>query len=389
MSTRFQTRTYTFDPRPAYPLLTVAKRYWRAPASTFNSDSYSPDSYSPDSEPLADPDPDPDALTLIFAHGGSFHKEQWEPTIDDLWVLLEGGVNINEEGKEGNGHGKKKRPKVREVWTIDAANHGAAAILNEGTLKLGYESIFGWEEYARSIHLLLSGLGTGLAGVDFSTHNLVGIGHSMGAVSLTLTLGYTPPRPFRSFILVEPMIMAPAFGSGAVRMLVSGGEKRRDIWPSRAEAYALLRARGTWKAWDERVLRLYMEHGLRDLPTLDYPDQTGVTLSCTKASEVACYRDPIGSLRLYSNLQSVISRVPTHLIYGAIDDYLPEEVKRDVVENAAGGLQNLGSFARVESAGHLVPQLNPRGLASKIYDALVIISNSNSNSGSRRQPSRL
>jgi len=40
-----------------------------------------------------------------------------------------------------------------------------------------------WEDYARSIHLFLSGLGTGVD-VDFTGHKLVGIGHSMGAVSL-------------------------------------------------------------------------------------------------------------------------------------------------------------------------------------------------------------
>ncbi|KAJ3492874.1 hypothetical protein NLJ89_g11149 [Agrocybe chaxingu] len=354
MSTGFQTQTYTFDPRPAYPLLTVAKRYWRPSTS----------------------DPDPDALTLIFAHGTGFHKEQWEPTIDDLQALLDGAVR-SKEGKEG--------VKIREIWTIDAANHGAAAILNEKALKLGYELMFGWEEYARSLHLFLSGLGTGVD-VDFSTHNLVGIGHSMGAVSLTLTLGYYPPPRFSAFILVEPMIMPSIFGPDAAHLLVSGAEKRRDIWPSREEAYNLFKSRGTWKTWDDRILRLYVNNGLRDLPTLDYPDKTGVTLSCTKASEAACYRDPIGSARLYSNFKSVISRVPTHLIYGAIDDYLPEEVKTDVVENAAGGLQNLGSFARVEGAGHLTPQLNPRDLASKIYDALVLISNPSSTT---RQTSRL
>jgi hypothetical protein len=40
-----------------------------------------------------------------------------------------------------------------------------------------------WEEYARSIHSFLSGFGTGVD-VDFKSRNLVGIGHSMGAVCL-------------------------------------------------------------------------------------------------------------------------------------------------------------------------------------------------------------
>jgi hypothetical protein len=44
-------------------------------------------------------------------------------------------------------------------------------------------SIVSWEEYARSIHALLSGLGHGI-NVDFRTRRLVGIGHSFGAVSM-------------------------------------------------------------------------------------------------------------------------------------------------------------------------------------------------------------
>jgi len=63
------------------------------------------------------------------------------------------------------------------------------------------------------------------------------------------------------------------------------------------------------------------------------------------------------------------------LIYGAIDDYLPAEVKTKVV-GKAGGMRNLASFARVENAGHLVLQVNPKGLAEKIYDALLITSGS-------------
>ena len=40
-----------------------------------------------------------------------------------------------------------------------------------------------WEEYARSIHAVLTSLGTGID-VNFSSRRLVGIGHSMGAISL-------------------------------------------------------------------------------------------------------------------------------------------------------------------------------------------------------------
>lgn len=101
-------QSYTFDPRDnGYPLLTTVKRYWN-PASPYLSD--------------------PDAFTLILTHGTGFHKEQWEPTIEDLYRLVE---------QTGPKH--RTQPKIREIWSIDWPNHGDAAILNEKTLQWGYQ----------------------------------------------------------------------------------------------------------------------------------------------------------------------------------------------------------------------------------------------------------
>lgn len=96
-------QSYTFDPREhGYPFLTTAKRYWD-PSSPWLSDS--------------------DALTLIFTHATGFHKEEWEATIEDLYQVI--GDSL----------------KIREAWSIDAPNHGDAAILNESTLQWGFETV--------------------------------------------------------------------------------------------------------------------------------------------------------------------------------------------------------------------------------------------------------
>lgn len=100
------TESYAFDPRPNYPLFVTAKRYWKPSSPHVN---------------------DPEALTLIFTHGTGFHKEHWEPTIDDLYSLI--------------GDDRPDFPKVREMWSIDAPNHGDAGILNEKTLQLDYQSV--------------------------------------------------------------------------------------------------------------------------------------------------------------------------------------------------------------------------------------------------------
>ncbi|PPQ72182.1 hypothetical protein CVT24_002394 [Panaeolus cyanescens] len=332
----FSTKTFIFDPRPTYPYVSVAKRYWIEDSPYLN---------------------DEDALTLIFAHGTGFHKELWEPVIDDFHAA-------NQRGGGGL--------KIREIWTIEAPNHGEAAALNAKALSEVPNDVFGWEEYGRSIHLFLNGLGTGVEGIDFSKHKLVGIGHSMGAVSLGLALGYYPKIKWHALVLCEVMLMPLQFGKEVGNMLSGPAAKRRDIWPSKEEASKLFSSRGTWQTWDPRIRDLYVKHGLVSLPTLDYPDKQGVTLACPRAQEAACYRDSVGSFRLYNNLKNVALQFPLHLIYGAEDDYLPAAVKDDVVNNAVGGIQNLASFSRVEGGGHLVPQTNPKGLGEQIYKCLSI-----------------
>ena len=53
-------KSYVFDPRPDFPLVATAKRFLFAE----------------------------DGFTLVFAHGNGFHKEHWDPVIDDLVELL-------------------------------------------------------------------------------------------------------------------------------------------------------------------------------------------------------------------------------------------------------------------------------------------------------------
>ncbi|TRM66988.1 Alpha/beta hydrolase fold-1 [Schizophyllum amplum] len=322
-----QSRAYTFDARPDYPLLVSVKRYWDPQAS---SDA-------------------PDALTLVWTHATGFHNEVSEPVIEDLYAL----------------HGLR----IHDMWAIECPNHGASAALNERELQFGYEPVFGWSEYARAVHLVLTGQGTGVD-VDFSKRRLVGIGQSMGAVALELSLTYFPRIPYHALVLVEPMVMNREAAEGPHEFLVNGARNRRDVWPSKPEAYKLLKSRG-WKSWDDRVLRLFVEHGMRSLPTAEYPDKTeGVTLACPKRQEAASYEDPLGVARCYGFLKHGVKRVPTHIIYGAIDDYIPAFVKDDVIANAIGGKQHLASLSRVENAGHLVVQTNPKGLAEKIHQAL-------------------
>ncbi|KAI0264101.1 hypothetical protein BC834DRAFT_826600 [Gloeopeniophorella convolvens] len=281
-----ESQSYVFDPRPHFPLLVAVKRYW---VTGFEST-------------------DPDAVTLILAHATSFHKEHWEPVLEDLYGQMATAYSIG-----------SPRPKIRDAWAIECPNHGESAVLNEETLQAGYLPIFSWEEYARAVHLILNGFGKGID-VDFKSRNLMGVGHSMGAHAIVLTRTIHPFVDWSSVVLIEPMFVRPEYTKGANDFLIGGANKRRDVWSSREEALKVFKER-TFKSWDPRFVDLYVKYGLRDLPTLTYPDKTqGVTLSCTKAQEAATYSENHGRIKAQRNVAAFCKDIPTHVVFGAIAD---------------------------------------------------------------------
>lgn len=176
MHVHLSSSLHVFDPRPNSPFLLSVIRYY-IPSSSITSQNAH----------LASTDPD--ALTFIVAHGAGFHKEHHRPMLEDLFEML-----VEARGKI----------KVRDAWVVDAPHHGDSAVLNENLLRLDEEyshvcaslptahqrmvltnrmSAVAWDHYGRSLQLLLNNLDSGLP-VDFRTRNVVGIGHSMGAVAL-------------------------------------------------------------------------------------------------------------------------------------------------------------------------------------------------------------
>ncbi|KAL8655499.1 MAG: hypothetical protein Q9226_003026 [Calogaya cf. arnoldii] len=73
---------------------------------------------------------------------------------------------------------------------------------------------------------------------------------------------------------------------------------RRDYWPSREEAAASFRKSKYYQSWDERVLKRWLDAGLRNTPTALYPEAKGdpgakpVTLLTPKHQEVFTFARP-------------------------------------------------------------------------------------------------
>lgn len=107
------------------------------------------------------------------------------------------------------------------------------------------------------------------------------------------------PRLITSLILLDPTIgvqaasVDPASTSPA-RMMAQLSTFRRDVWPSRGEAAISFDKSAFYKTWDTRVFQKWIEFGLRDVPTVLYPDlkEPQVTLTTTVAQEVFTYVRP-------------------------------------------------------------------------------------------------
>ncbi|KAH7912290.1 Alpha/beta hydrolase fold-1 [Hygrophoropsis aurantiaca] len=334
-----QSKNYIFDARPDLPFQITAKQYW------FEDTPYSADAY-----------------TLVFAHAAGFCKEQWETVIDGIFKLLR-------QSEDTNGDGLPTKFKIREMWTIDAPNHGAAAILNEQVLQWGYDNVFSWETYGRAVHAFLSGHGSRTDSY-FRGHNIIGIGHSLGATAVMLSTTFQPSISYKSIHIFEPMIYGQQWELKLRDFFLDVALKRRDIWPSSEEAFNVMRNRSARKTWDERILKLFVRHGLRTLPTLDYPDKTiGVTLSCSKKQEAALCRDPTSQVLAYNLLRHLIKKVPTHITYGSIHEY-PAASRYDILHNASGGIEQFSSVSEIEGAGHLVVHTHPDSVVEVIWKAL-------------------
>lgn len=109
------------------------------------------------------------------------------------------------------------------------------------------------------------------------------------------------PRLLSSLVLIDPVIQFKPPPSS-----IPGGPSyaqmstfRRDLWPSRSAAASAVQKTPFYRSWDPRVMDLWIQHSLRDLPTALYPGPPSppssdppVTLTTTKHQEVFTFVRP-------------------------------------------------------------------------------------------------
>ncbi|KAL0946116.1 hypothetical protein HGRIS_012381 [Hohenbuehelia grisea] len=300
-------------------------------------------------------------LTLFFAHANGFHKETWEPTITNL-LSPPGAENVN------------------EIWSWEAVQHGDAALINRDKLC----AIYDWTDNARDIsNFLLYFLPTKTTAASLPLHlpripdeetqerldrgfrgrTFVAVGHSFGGCTSVLA-ALTYPRLFSSIILVDPVIVQPRLYENTndpfLEKMSLGAIVRRDTWESRSEAHQLMLKNPFFQAWDPSALALFVEHGLYATPS------GSVHLKMPGVQEGISFLERLTPYEVWERLPHVDERITLHWIMpgkeGGDRDFGGPTHHRVRVWRRAKNASNV----IVETAGHLIPQEDPKACAREI-----------------------
>ena len=195
--------------------------------------------------------------------------------------------------------------------------------------------------------------------------DLVGVGHSFGVV-LTALAALRRPGLFRSLVLLDPVLLHPAwlvvtallrpFGLHGRLPLAEGARRRRRTFVSRAAAREHFRSRRLFERFGDAALDAYVDAVLRPDPA------GGLTLAFPPAWEAHLY----GSVP--TDLWTRLPRlpVPTAILVGEHTDVL--------VPESRALLGRAWPTARLEvlpGAGHLHPLERPEATAAFVQSFIA------------------
>ncbi len=146
------------------------------------------------------------------------------------------------------------------VVALDVRGHGDSTSVPPGDDLAGYA----WTTLAADVDRALAGV---LAATGH-TRIAVGVGHSMGGALVAANALQRPER-FEALLLCDPVLLPPAPaapGGGPPRSnpMADAARKRRDRFPSAAEAFAHCRSRPLYAAFTPEALALYVGLGMHE-----------------------------------------------------------------------------------------------------------------------------
>ncbi|EAQ82891.1 hypothetical protein CHGG_11067 [Chaetomium globosum CBS 148.51] len=224
-------------------------------------------------------------------------------------------------------------PQPGDVTIIAAHANGFPKVINPHGFNRFKAS---WWDHTRDLANLIN------LKRDEMPQPLVGIGHSMGGAQLTY-LALCHPRLLHSLALLDPVITTTHSGIGPA----AASTNRRDIWDSRAAAAARFAKSPFYRAWDPRVLDLWVRHGLRALPTELYPYPPGAArTSPTATTPNPNATDPPVTLTTTKHQELFTFLRPTYLPHRDLRDFDPSLLGLGPATNSAAKAPRTPSTAR-------------------------------------------
>ena len=195
--------------------------------------------------------------------------------------------------------------------------------------------------------------------------NIVGVGHSLGAVA-TMLAAIKRPDLFKNIILIEPVFMPavivkifqiiPVKWRYLFNPLIKLTLNRRDVWDSKQEVFEAYRQKKVFADLSDEVLWDYLNFGLKERA------DGKVTLAFSKEWEAHFFsRLP----PIWENLRRL--QTPTFGLRGEYSNtlFLPQWKKWQ-------NLRPEHQFLEVKNTGHLLPLEKPALVAEKILTYLQV-----------------
>jgi pimeloyl-ACP methyl ester carboxylesterase len=250
-----------------------------------------------------------DGPPLLFAHATGFHGHVWTPLFASLDDSFRG-------------------------YTFDERGHGDSTPPADGN--------FDWHGFADDV----------LAVIDaFGLSRPFAVGHSAGGAALLLA-EIARPGTFRALYCFEPIVFPfPPFPHDE-NPLSAGARRRREVFPSKEEAYDNFASKPPFSVLHSDALRAYVDWGFDDLP------DGGVRLKCHREDEAEVYR--MGSTHgAFARLGEV--RCPVTLACGEHTDAVtPELLALQAAELPSARTEVMAGL------GHFGPLEDPAGVADSI-----------------------
>jgi len=233
-------------------------------------------------------------------------------------------------------------------WGLDLRGHGHSARPADGN--------FAWSGFALDV----------LAAVDhLGLHRPFAFGHSCGGASILLA-EQARPGTFRGLYCFEPIVFPaddPVENIGMDNPLSTGALRRRETFPSRADALVNFESKPPFSVLDPSALAGYVEGGFELVPPEDGGDGSLVRLCCRREDEAAVYAQSFFH-NAFAHLGAV--KCPVTLACGEETDVfgLPflEQYAARLERPAIGVLAGLGHFGPMEGPGQV---------AESVLNALV------------------